>query len=50
MSPTLREDNELPRYLYPFFEKERFNEIKETLISILGLQTRDKAVILDDKS
>lgn len=39
MSPTLRDDNELLRYLYPFFEKQR-----KTLVGILGFQT------LDDKS
>ena len=36
MSPTLREDNELPRYLYPFFEKERFNESKRHLSVFLA--------------
>ena len=31
MSPTLRDDNELPRYWYLFFEKEKFNESKRHL-------------------
>ena len=36
MSPTSREDNELPSYLYPFFEKERFNESKRHLSVFLA--------------